>query len=104
MRGRSAAGPIGEPRAGEVRLSARPQGAEVEIRCEDSGPGFSDEALKRAFEPFFTTKEVGRGTGLGLATCLQVIEAAGGRIQVSNREEGGARVRIRLPAAPGAPG
>jgi C4-dicarboxylate-specific signal transduction histidine kinase len=70
----------------------------VELVCEDTGPGFSPVALDRAFEPFFTTKDVGAGTGLGLATCLRVVEAAGGHISMGNRQEGGAWVRIRLPS------
>lgn len=76
----------------------------VSVFCIDNGPGFDPIALERAFEPFFTTKEVGEGTGLGLATCLVVVERAGGRIQVSNGVGGGAQVWIRLPARGGAAG
>lgn len=96
----NAAHAMGEGEAGRVRLVARgtPAG-NVEIRCEDEGPGFSEVALDRALEPFFTTKDVGQGTGLGLATCLQVVEQAGGTLVLGNREEGGACVRIRLPSA-----
>ena len=85
---------------GRVWLRAR-RGAQggVEIRCEDTGPGFSVEALSRAFEPFFTSKSKGKGTGLGLATCQQVAEAAGGTIAAMNRPEGGAVVALHLPAA-----
>jgi signal transduction histidine kinase len=72
----------------------------VEIRCEDNGVGFDEIALERAFEPFFTTKDVGEGTGLGLATCMQVISGAGGTIEASNRAQGGACVRLRLPRSP----
>jgi C4-dicarboxylate-specific signal transduction histidine kinase len=71
----------------------------VEIRCEDEGVGFGPVALERAFEPFFTTKDVGEGTGLGLSTCMVVIEGAGGTIEVANRPEAGACVRIRLPSS-----
>jgi len=70
----------------------------VEIRCEDTGPGFDTVAMDRAFEPFFTTRDT--GTGLGLATCLQVIEGAGGQITIGHRAGGGASVRIILPASP----
>lgn len=84
---------------GEVRLVARRAEVQgmVEIRCEDSGPGFSAEALGHAFEPFYTTKPLGQGTGLGLAMCQQVVEAAGGRISAENRPEGGACLRVLLP-------
>lgn len=80
-----------------VRAQPRGELPGVELRCEDNGDGFSDEALVRALEPFYTTKEVGRGTGLGLATCLSVVEAVGGQMDLSNRPEGGACVRVWLP-------
>jgi len=85
----------------ELRARASTEGevAGVELCCRDSGPGFSEVALDRAFEPFFTTKEVGEGTGLGLATCLQVVEGAGGHMSVGNHPEGGALVCLWLPAA-----
>lgn len=94
---------VGGTLPGTVRLVARavPESGrrKVEIRCEDTGPGFSAAALAHAFEPFFTSKAEGKGTGLGLATCQQVVEAAGGSIKLENRPEGGATVRIELPAA-----
>jgi len=93
---------LGEREGGEVELLAElvqdEAGPMVEIRCRDNGPGLDPVALDRAFEPFFTTKDVGEGTGLGLATCLQVVEGAGGSIAVENRPEGGACMRLRLPA------
>ena len=72
----------------------------VEITCADTGPGFSAVALERALEPFFTTKPVGQGIGLGLATCQQIIESAGGVLILENRAEGGANARVRLPTEP----
>ena len=69
----------------------------TEMTCTDSGPGFSESALEQAFEPFFTTKDVGEGTGLGLYTCMELVRAAGGSVTVDNHE-GGARLRIWLPA------
>jgi len=66
----------------------------------DNGPGLDEVALERAFEPFFTTKDVGQGTGLGLATCQQVVVSAGGTISLENRNEGGACAIIRLPCSP----
>ena len=89
-----------------VVLSARTvETGVVEIRCVDNGSGFSGEAVRQAFDPFFTTKDVGQGTGLGLATCLHVVEAAGGEISARNATPGpGAVVSVRLPAAvPAAP-
>jgi two-component system NtrC family sensor kinase len=83
-----------------VLLAARVSETEIEFRCEDGGVGFAPVALERAFEPFFTTKDVGEGTGLGLSTCMVVIEGAGGTIEVTNLPEAGACVRIRLPSYP----
>ncbi|MGB0639317.1 MAG: ATP-binding protein, partial [Myxococcota bacterium] len=82
-----------------VLSAARYSESEIEIRCEDKGVGFAPVALERAFEPFFTTKDVGEGTGLGLSTCMVVIEGAGGTIEVTNLPEVGACVRIRLPSS-----
>jgi C4-dicarboxylate-specific signal transduction histidine kinase len=73
----------------------------TEMCCLDIGPGFNEQALDQAFEPFFTTKDVGEGTGLGLYTCLELVRAAGGRVEVENQEGGGARIRLWLPAAGG---
>ena len=86
--------------AGQVWLSALPHPEGVEVRVEDSGPGFSAIARERLFEPFFTTKDVGEGTGMGLATCQQLVETARGQILIEDRPEGGARVRVILPTAP----
>jgi signal transduction histidine kinase len=70
----------------------------VAIDIEDNGPGIDDELVERIFEPFFTTKGPGEGTGLGLAVVRSIVEEHGGAISAGNREEGGARFRIRLPA------
>jgi hypothetical protein len=51
----------------------------------------------RVFDPFYTTKEVGRGTGLGLATVQSLAHQAGGGIEVDSRPEGGTTFRIELP-------
>ncbi len=84
---------------GTVTVRASPG----EIVVEDSGPGFSSEVLPRLFEPFFTTKPVGQGTGLGLAICRGIAEEHGGTLTAENREEGGARLRLSIPAGESAP-
>jgi signal transduction histidine kinase len=66
------------------------------IRIEDSGPGISEEHLKKVFDPFFTTKPTGRGTGLGLSVSRQIVDMHGGTIEIGNRDVGGARVTIIL--------
>lgn len=71
----------------------------VEIEVEDNGPGIAAEIEGRLFEPFTTTKDVGKGTGLGLAVCRGLVEAAGGTIRVLRGGEGGARFVLELPEA-----
>jgi nitrogen fixation/metabolism regulation signal transduction histidine kinase len=66
----------------------------VRLTVADNGAGFSAQVLQRAFEPYVTTKK--QGTGLGLAIVRKIIEEHHGRIDVSNRKEGGARVSILL--------
>lgn len=59
----------------------------VSFVVSDNGPGFDPQMLVRVFEPYVTTKPT--GTGLGLAIVKKIIEEHGGRIDVSNRREGG---------------
>ncbi len=67
-------------------------------RGADNGPGIRNEHLARVFEPFFSTKPPGEGTGLGLAICYEIVHELGGEIRAANRDEGGARFEITLPA------
>ena len=86
----------GQGRIG-VTLSAL-QGTWAEFAVTDSGPGFSDAALKRGCEPFYTTKG-GEGSGLGLAMVYDMAKLAGGRVILGNSFSG-ARVALRLPLRP----
>lgn len=69
------------------------------IAVEDNGPGIAEEIRDKLFEPFTTTKDVGEGTGLGLAVCRGLVEAAGGSIRAEAGAEGGARFVVELPSA-----
>ena len=71
----------------------------VVITVSDNGPGLHESNLDTVFDPFFTTKEPGRGTGLGLFISARLVGGMGGRIEVENRPEGGARFTVRLPEA-----
>ncbi|WP_438016804.1 ATP-binding protein [Sorangium sp. So ce315] len=87
---------------GRVRVRAsRGAGGGARIEVEDNGPGIAEAVRETLFEPFITTKEVGEGTGLGLAVCRGLVEAAGGTIGVERGAEGGARFVVSLPAAGG---
>ncbi len=85
-----------------IFLRARREGKTVRIEVEDTGRGVPEELRARIFEPFVTTKEVGEGTGLGLAVCRGIVEAAGGTIVLDPKYMHGARFVIHLPSAAGA--
>jgi signal transduction histidine kinase len=84
------------PNGGTLTVGTRIAGREVLIRFEDTGIGLPEE-MDRIFEPFFTTKPPGKGTGLGLAVCKDIIEKYNGRIVPEPRPEGGAIFTVRIP-------
>jgi two-component system cell cycle sensor histidine kinase/response regulator CckA len=75
-----------------------PNGTYVFLTVQDNGIGMNAETLAHIFEPFFTTKEIGKGTGLGLATAYSVIQLAGGFIHVESKLTQGTLFKIFLPA------
>lgn len=94
----NAADAVGE--RGTITVRVEPEKAgEVSVSVEDDGPGIDPELHTRVFEPFFTTKPPGQGTGLGLSVAYGLIQAHGGRIELSSRVGSGSRFAVFLPVA-----
>lgn len=88
------------PSGGEVRVAVRDDGRTAALSVEDQGPGVRPEDLPRVFDRFWRAPGApAGGTGLGLAIAQWIVERHGGRIDVANRPEGGARFDVQLPSA-----
>ncbi len=94
------------PQGGHLRMSVShgsdegfgtTKGRSVRISVSDSGTGMDAATKQRIFEPFFTTNGVGKGTGLGLATCNGIVTDAGGRLHVETAIGEGTTFVIHLP-------
>jgi two-component system sensor histidine kinase HupT/HoxJ len=90
-------------RAPLLEITALVADGTVSLRLADNGPGIEPANLSRLFDPFFTTKPVGQGTGLGLSISYGIVERHGGRLEASNRPQGGALFILSLPLAQSMP-
>ncbi|MCA3570535.1 ATP-binding protein, partial [Bradyrhizobium sp.] len=81
----------------DIAISRKADGG-LQVVVSDNGSGLPPAVGDALFDPFFTTKEAGKGTGLGLYICRQIIAEAGGQIALASRPEGGAALTIDFPA------
>lgn len=85
------------PDGGTLEISADMHDSMLEIGFKDSGCGISEETKEHIFEPFFTTKSMGKGNGLGLAICNEIISKYEGRIEVKSSPGQGSIFTVVIP-------
>ena len=87
------------PQGGMITIRTRGEGRGIFVEVKDTGPGITPEHLNEIFNPFFTTKE--KGTGLGLAVSLKILNDHNGELLVSSQVGEGSVFTVRLPRQPG---
>lgn len=84
---------------GDVWIDTSEDGENACIVIRDNGPGIPESIQARLFDPFFTTKDVGKGTGLGLYLCRQIVQEHGGVLIMESKMGEGTSFTIKLPLA-----
>ena len=87
------------PNGGTLRIEIAPAGHQVALRIHDTGIGMDHAVLGRCLEPLFTTKAPGKGTGLGLSISRDILQAAGGDLELHSSSGRGTTAIVALPAA-----
>ncbi len=85
---------------GKIQFRTLIREGHISIEVRDNGCGMPESTLSHIFDPFFTTKEVGKGMGLGLTVCLNIIKAHGGTLEIKSKPNVGTLVSISLPLKP----
>lgn len=80
-----------------IRITSEQKGQQIEVTVADRGIGIPETIQDRIFEPFFTTKETGKGKGLGLSICREIIKDYGGTIAVESRPGQGVKFTLLFP-------
>ncbi|MDD1620911.1 MAG: ATP-binding protein [Methylococcaceae bacterium] len=82
---------------GKIQFRTRLKEDRIHIDVRDNGCGMPESVLTHIYDPFFTTKEVGKGMGLGLTVCLNIIKAHDGGMEIKSKPNQGTLVSIILP-------
>jgi len=86
-------------KGGRIEIATIRDRSMMEIRISDNGTGISEENQKRMYDLFFTTKPAGKGTGLGLPICLNIIQKLGGNLTFKTEPGEGTTFFVRLPVS-----
>ena len=89
---------LDEDRNRRIAIRSFTEGRQVVVAVADTGPGIPVPIKDRIFEPFFTTRGHGRGKGLGLTVCREIVRSYGGSIRFSSHPGKGAEFRLAFPA------
>jgi len=88
-----------QDKGGTLTIGSFRDNGSVVVRVTDTGSGMPPELVERVFAPFFTTKEPGKGMGLGLAVCREIIGRLNGLIHVSSEPGSGTTFTVSVPCS-----